>query len=187
MDKTSRDSKRNYPLSAGAVVGILGGVVVAVLCAVTLIKVNSLAKRVEELSSVETDSRSAAALAGKANKDIESLHRASQSAFDAIGPEIGRMKASVAKLEEAARANALTERARIGEAPAVAGLGEYVVGPGDTGSKIADATGLSLGELVAANPGLDWRRLKVGQVIKVPPNPPATEVPDQQLAPSSEK
>ena len=52
-----------------------------------------------------------------------------------------------------------------GEARPV-GPGEYVVKPGDTGTKISKAVGVSVAELEAINPGLDWRRLRVGQTIK---------------------
>lgn len=187
MDTIPGKNNSSHGLSAGAIVGILGSVVMVVICAATLLKVDSLAKRVEALSTIETDNRNAAALANKASKDIESLHRATQSAFDAIGPEIGRMKASIAKLEKAAKASAVAQMSGIGEAAAVAGPDEYVVGPGDTGAKIADATGTALADLVAANPGLDWRHLKVGQKIKLLSNPPAAEVPDKQSAPSSQK
>ena len=48
----------------------------------------------------------------------------------------------------------------------MAGPGEYVVKPGDTGTKIAKATGASLADLEAANPGIDWKRLRIGQKIK---------------------
>lgn len=44
---------------------------------------------------------------------------------------------------------------------------EYVIRPGDTGAKIAKRHGLSVGELLALNPNLDLRRLKVGQRVKV--------------------
>ena len=50
----------------------------------------------------------------------------------------------------------------------VASPDEYVVKPGDTGTKIAKAVGVSIVDIEAANPDLDWRRLRVGQKIKVP-------------------
>lgn len=168
MDTISRESNSSYL----PVAGVLVGVVALILGAVALVKVSSLGKRVPEdlqdrLASIETDSRNAAASADKAGKDIVSLTRSTQSAFDSIGPEIGGMKASIAKLEEAAKARAVAPKAaKGGEGAAVAGPGEYVVKPGDTGTKIAKATGVSLADLEAANPGIDWRRLRVGQKIK---------------------
>jgi LysM repeat protein len=168
MDTISRESNSSYL----PVAGVLVGVVALIIGAVALVKVSSLGKRVPEdlpdkLASVETDSRNAAASADKAGKDILSLTRSTQSAFDSIGPEIGGMKASIVKLEEAAKARvAAPKAAKSGEAAAVAGPGEYVVKPGDTGTKIAKATGASLGDLEAANPGIDWKRLRIGQKIK---------------------
>jgi LysM repeat protein len=193
MDTISRESNRKYPLLAGALAGILVGVVVMVFCGVTLAKVNSLTKRVEmlsdqlasveskasslgtrvpenlpdQLASLESSASSAATAADKASKDIVQLTRSTQAAFDSIGPEIGNLKASITKLEEAAKARAAAPKAvgKGGEAR-VAGPGEYVVKPGDTGTKIAKAVGVSITELEAVNPGIDWRRLRVGQTVK---------------------
>lgn len=44
----------------------------------------------------------------------------------------------------------------------------YDVRSGDTGAAIARANGVDMQQLVAANPGVDWRRLKVGQKITIP-------------------
>ena len=44
----------------------------------------------------------------------------------------------------------------------------YIVKPGDTGTKITQTIGVSIADIEAANPGLDWRRLRVGQMINVP-------------------
>ena len=169
MDTISRESNTSYL----PVAGVLVGVVALILGAVALVKVSSVGKRVDDLTDklagIETDSRNAAASADKASKDIVSLTRSTQSAFDSIGPEIGNLKASIAKLEEAAKARAVAPKAAKGGAggeAVAAGPGEYVVKPGDTGTKIAKATGVSLGELEAANPGIDWKRLRVGQKIK---------------------
>jgi LysM repeat protein len=43
-----------------------------------------------------------------------------------------------------------------------------VVKSGDTGSKIARNAGVSLSDLLAVNPGVNWNRLAVGQKIKLP-------------------
>jgi len=45
-------------------------------------------------------------------------------------------------------------------------LTDVLVKPGDTGTKIAHETGVSLSALEAANPGIDWKKLKVGQTVK---------------------
>ena len=168
MDTISRESNSSYL----PVAGVLVGVVALIIGVTALVKVSSLGKRVPEdlpdkLASIETDSRNAAASADKAGKDILSLTRSSQVAFDSIGPAITTMQESVKKLEEAAKARAVAPKAaKGGEAVAMAGPGEYVVKPGDTGTKIAKATGASLADLEAANPGIDWKRLRIGQKIK---------------------
>ncbi|HRE84482.1 MAG TPA: LysM domain-containing protein [Opitutaceae bacterium] len=46
--------------------------------------------------------------------------------------------------------------------------GIYVVKPGDTGAKIANLQKVGLADLLAANPGVNWARLTVGQQIRVP-------------------
>jgi LysM repeat protein len=49
-----------------------------------------------------------------------------------------------------------------------AGPGEYVVQSGDSGATIARAAGIGLRDLMEANTEVDWNRLRVGQVIKLP-------------------
>jgi LysM repeat protein len=46
-------------------------------------------------------------------------------------------------------------------------LGVYVVGKGDTLSKIAQQFQVSVGDITAINPGLEPRRLVIGQRVKV--------------------
>ncbi len=45
---------------------------------------------------------------------------------------------------------------------------EYSIARGDTLAKIAKANQISIGELNTANPGLDPRKLKIGQKLKIP-------------------
>lgn len=44
----------------------------------------------------------------------------------------------------------------------------YEVVAGDTGSKIAQSFGISLSALQSANPGVNWRRLQIGQKLNIP-------------------
>jgi LysM repeat protein len=168
MDTISRDSSTSYLPIAGAIVGVIA----LIIGGVALVKVSSLSKRVpedlpEQLQKLDTSAQSAITAADKANKGVESLQRSTQAAFDSVGPEIAKIKDSVTKLEEAAKAREAARSVKgKGGAPAVAGPGEYIVKPGDTGTKIAKATGVSLEALEAANPGIDWRRLHIGQTVK---------------------
>jgi LysM repeat protein len=169
MDTISRESNNSYlPIA-----GVLAGLLALIIGGVALAKVTTLSKRVPEdlqdkLTSLSTDTQSAAATAEKASKGIDSLQRSTQSAFDAIGPEVGALKDAVTKLQEAAKARAVAPKASHGGGgeAAAAGPGEYKVKSGDTGTKIAKATGVSLSELETLNPGIDWKRLKVGQTVK---------------------
>lgn len=58
--------------------------------------------------------------------------------------------------------------AKPGAAAPTVGAGEYAVKKGDTFRKIATASGVSLSELIKANPGVDASKIKIGQIIKVP-------------------
>jgi len=169
MDTISRETNSSYLPVAGVLVGGLA----LILGIVALVKVGSLSKRVPEdlqdkLSSLDSDTRNAAAAADKASKDIVSLQHTSQAAFDMIGPEIGGLKDSVKKLEDSAKAHAVARAAHAnGEGAATAaGPGEYVVKPGDTGTKIAHETGVSITQIEALNAGIDWKHLRVGQKVK---------------------
>jgi LysM repeat protein len=79
------------------------------------------------------------------------------------------LQASVTKLEEAAKKPVVADKGgkKSGE-PVVAGPNEYVVKPGDGGSKIAKATGFSTKDIEAVNPGLNWSKLSIGQKLKLP-------------------
>ncbi len=172
MDTISRESNVSYLPVAGVLIGALA----LILSGFALVKVSSLNKKVPEdlqdkLTSLQTDTSNAASAADKASKDVVSLTRSTQTAFDSIGPQIGALTESVKKLEDAAKAHAAARQTRVdaaaktGEA-AAAGPGEYEVKPGDTGMKIAHELGVPFHDLEAANPGIDWNKLKPGQKIK---------------------
>lgn len=54
---------------------------------------------------------------------------------------------------------------------------EYIVVQGDTPAKIAKAHGVSLEAFMAANPGLQPRRLQIKQKLVIPPPTPAATTP----------
>jgi hypothetical protein len=45
--------------------------------------------------------------------------------------------------------------------------GFHKMGPGDTGMRIAKAMGVSIADLQRWNPGVNWARLKIGQVVRI--------------------
>jgi hypothetical protein len=70
-----------------------------------LYKANSVGKKVppnlpDQLASLKADFANASAAADKANKDIVSLTRSTQSAFDSVGPQIGILKQRVQQLAD---------------------------------------------------------------------------------------
>ena len=53
--------------------------------------------------------------------------------------------------------------------PSAWGKKQYVVKAGDGAAKIAKVNGVRLADLQVANPGADWTKLKVGQIINLAP------------------
>jgi LysM repeat protein len=80
------------------------------------------------------------------------------------------VKGEITKLQESAKAPRAAAKgaAPAGGGAAVAGAGEYVIKAGDTGAKIARANNVSLPDLIAVNPGVNWSKLKVGDKVKLP-------------------
>lgn len=180
------DKGQNYPALAGALASILVGLVGLALGGVALVKVDTLSRRVDQLSQQLTGTTNAAAdldrkvpanlpdrlssvesASDRANDNVAKLQISVQSAFDQIGPAITSLQQSVSKLEEEAAGARLAaaEAAAKKKAEAVR-AGEYIVKPGDTGMKISRATGASISQLEAANPDINWRRLYPGEIIK---------------------
>ncbi len=173
MDTISRENPSYLPL-AGVIVGVLA----LVLAAIALAKASSAGKAAGEhaaqLAKVETleiELRNSQAVAEKAGRDITALRNSMQGAFDQVALELGNVKGELVKAQEAAkapRAAAAGGTAKAAAGPVVAGADEYVVKSNDSGAKIARALGISLGDLMAVNPGVNWNRIKPGDKIKLP-------------------
>jgi len=156
--------------------GIVVGVLALLVGAYGAIKASSLQKtvaaqeeKVAKIDGIEAQASSASAAADKAARDIVSLNRSTQDAFNTVAQNLGNIQASITKLEEAAKKPAPVAAGKKGSGePVVAGPGEYVVKGGDTGMKIARSQGVSLGDLQAVNPDVNWTKLHVGQKIKLP-------------------
>lgn len=169
MDTISRENTSYLPV-AGVIVGVLA----LVLAGVALAKVSSTSKTVaahtEQLTrmdTLESEVRTAATASDKASSAVSALQRSTQDAFNAVSLELGNVKGEITKLQESAKApRAAAKGAAAGAA--VAGPGEYVVKAGDTGAKIARANNVSLPDLIAVNPGVNWSKLKVGDKVKLP-------------------
>ena len=152
----------------GVIALLLGG-----YSAITLSKVNKTVAEQEaklaKIDAIEASANQAASSSDRLTKQYNDLRAQTQAGFDQVGPLLGRLQESVTKLEDAAKKPAPAAAAgKKGAEPAVAGPGEYVVKPGDSGMKIASANGVSIGALQAVNPGVNWNSLKVGQKLKLP-------------------
>ncbi len=168
MDTISRENNSILPV-AGVVLGVLS----LLIGGYAAIKTSSLQKtvaaheeKVAKIDAIESQAGSASAAADKAARDITSLNRSTQDAFNTVAASLGTIQASLTKLEESQKSRAVAKGSK-GE-PVVAGPGEYVIKGGDTGAKIARANGVSLSDLMAVNPNTDWTKLKVGQKVKLP-------------------
>jgi LysM repeat protein len=157
--------------------GIIVGVIALLLggyAAISLSKVNRLLAehqtKIDKIDGIESSASAAAASAEKAAKDIQSLTRSTQDAVTQISNMLGDMGGKITKLEEAAKKPVVTSKkgGKAGPSEAVAGPDEYVVKSGDTGMKIASANHVSVADLQAVNPGVNWSKLKVGDKVKLP-------------------
>jgi LysM repeat protein len=171
MDTISRENTSYLPV-AGVIVGVLA----LVLAAIALAKVSSTSKTVTahgeqlvRLDTLESEVRTAASSSEKASTAVNALQRSTQDAFNAVSLELGNVKGEITKLQEAAKAPARAAAAPgVKAGPAVAGPNEYVVKSGDSGAKIARTNNVSLADLMAVNPGVNWTKLKVGDKVKLP-------------------
>jgi LysM repeat protein len=171
MDTISHENNSYLPI-----IGVAAGVLALALSIGGLVSVSKLSKKVPEgladsvakIDVIESEARSATSSAEKANSNITSLSRQSQDAFNAVAAQIQEVKGEVTKMQEAATKPKAAAGAKGSKGPAVAGPDEYIVKAGDGGSKIAKANGVSLADLQAVNPGVNWTKLKVGEKIKLP-------------------
>ncbi len=171
MDTISRENNNLLPIG-----GILVGLVGVVLGGIALAQASKANKgvadhqpKIEKVDAIEAQVGSASAAAEKAGKDVRDLTRSTQEAFNAVGGKLGEFQTSITKLEDAMKKPVVAAAAgKKGGGPAVAGPGEYLVKAGDGGTKIAKSLGVSIQDLQAVNPGVNWNKLAVGQKLKVP-------------------
>jgi len=169
MDTISRENNSMLPVG-GIIVGVIG-LLLGGYSAISLSKVNKQLSdhqvKIDKVDGIEGQAQAAAATADKAKADIAALQRSTQTAFDTVGPALAGLREDITKIQEAAKKPAPGPKG--GGGPVVAGPGEYVVKAGDTsGSKIAKDHGVSLADLMAVNPGVNWSKLKVGDKLKLP-------------------
>jgi LysM repeat protein len=169
MDTISRENNSLLPMGGvivGAVALIIGG-----YAAVSLSHVKATlaaqADKVARIDDIASQVSSAAAASDKAARDITTLQNSTQAAVNQLGTELATIDEKLKHMEEVHVAKA-AKGGKGGGEPAVAGPGEYIVKPGDSGAKIARANGCTLADLTSVNAGISWTHLKVGQKLKLP-------------------
>lgn len=167
MDTISRENNSMLPVG-----GIIVGVIALLLGGIALVQISKVNKtltdhqvKIDKIDAIEQQANAAAATADKAVRNGQATFDSTQKAFTDVGNLLGELRTSVTKLEEAAKKPAVVKGS---SGPVVAGPGEYVVKGGDSGAKIAREHGVSLGDLMAVNQGVQWTHLAVGQKIKLP-------------------
>lgn len=170
MDTISRENNSVLPM-VGVIVGVLG-LLVGAYAAVTVSKVKSqLADdqpRIDKVDDIAAQAAAASSAASSTKNALDQSVKGIQEAFDQVGNQIGAIKQQLTTMEEAAKHAPAMGRHHGGGGDVVAGPGEYIVKPGDTGRKIAHANGCTVHDLIAVNPGVNWAHLHLGQKIHLP-------------------
>jgi LysM repeat protein len=168
MDTISRENNSMLPIG-----GVIIGVVALIFGIVGTYKVTKLqavvaaqGDKVARIDDIASQVASASAASDKAARDITTLQNSMQAAVNQLGTELATLDEKIKHIEESHVAK--VGKGGRGGAPAVAGPGEYIVKPGDSGAKIARANGVSLSDLESVNPGVNWTHLKIGDKLKLP-------------------
>jgi LysM repeat protein len=171
MDTISRENNSMLPVGA-----LIVGVIALAVGGFGAIKASSLQKKVDaqeaqvaKIDGLESQLGSVSASADKSAKDIGSLSRTTQEAFNTVAADLGNIHASITKIEEAQKKPVAAKGAKGPARDVVAGPGEYIVKAGDTFGKIGKANGgFTAKEVAAVNPDVNPSKLHVGQKIKLP-------------------
>ena len=171
MDTISRENTSMLPVGSiivGVVALLLGGFAI-----MQASKANKLLAehqtKIDRIDAIEQQAANAQSSAEKGSRDLKQLNEQTQNAFNTVSSVIANLQGSVTKLEEAAKKPAVAAGSKKGSSgPVVAGPDEYVIKKGDVPSKIARDHGVSVADLQAVNPGVNWSKLAVNQKIKLP-------------------
>ena len=178
MDTISRENNSTLPV-VGVILGAIG-IIFGAYGSFQVSKANKvLAAHEEKLARIDdlaSQVSSVSAANDKTGKDIAALQSSTQAAVNQIATDLAGIHDTIKHLEES-HARPL-KGGKKGKGEVVAGAGEYVIKPHDTSKKIAAANGVSAADLRAANPGVNWTKLRVGQIIKLPEAKSAAPAPD---------
>ena len=165
----------NFGTSNSIFVSVIG-VIAIVLSAIALyfgVAARSLEAKFKTVT-VDMDRRlsEVSQQAENLNNQLRSLEVLNQRQFMAVGSKLQTLAAQMTPPPAEAARGAGQPATAAGSKPEAG----YQVKPGDTLDKIARKHGTTVDAITKANPGLDPKRLKVGQKVKVPaPAAPAAE------------
>jgi len=167
MDTISRDNTTNW-------LPVVGGIAIVLAIGLSIGAMYSASHARNDLEVVKT------ALEDKLGT-IESTANTANNTANQVTRDLKATIDGVAKNEQALNDNFETLKKEVqdsktkavkpgpkGSSDTPVAKGEYKVKSGDIGTSIAKDNGVSLQALLDANPGVDWKRLKVGQIIKIP-------------------
>ncbi len=180
MDTISSENNNSLlPMIAA----ILGGLAV-LLSAIALFKLSSVSKqlvkvegattRIESIESQVAQASAAASEAANLRNYVAQMERQIQQNFTNVRNEFNTVRTEINTVKETAarRPAPAAGQGQQSATPAVAGPDEYIVVAGDSsGTKIAAKNGVSITDLMAVNPDVDWRKLRIGQKLKLPKKP----------------
>lgn len=133
---------------------------------------DALSEVSSDVSKMKSDIRKVAIDAGTARKMAEELEKKGLRVASTPAPSSSQPDSSASSSEAAKSSTASPSSSSPSKAPdATPGeSGVYTIKSGDTLGRIAAAYNVTLSELQEANPGVDPRRLRIGQQIVVPAN-----------------
>jgi LysM repeat protein len=177
MDTLSRDSSTSnssiMPL-AGVILGAIS-LVVGIFAMVNANKVKAtVAAQADQIARIGTIENEVRAAAAKSETDMRNLRDGVQNALNQVGTEIGSIRGQLTKMDEDMKKRTAAPAAGGGKAGATAPTGvrnadgTYTIAAGDTLAKVATKFGVRLDAILAENPGIDPRSLRVGQKIRLP-------------------
>lgn len=172
MDTISRENNSFLPLA-----GVIAGALALLLAIVALFKLSAAGKEIaaikedtnSRIMSMESQVSSTASNVESVRGSVTRLTNDMKTAFQSVADEIGGVRADITKFQDALAKPKAAAAGGAAKGPVVAGPGEYIVKAGDvSGTKIAKANGVSIADLQAVNPGVNWSKLKIGQKLKLP-------------------
>jgi LysM repeat protein len=182
---SSREPNTNYlPL-----IGVIAGVAALLLAIFAFVQIRSLkneiadlkgfgervggrAPQVSQATNAVQVANNAAQVANETRNSLMNVARDTNNSFKQVSDQLGELRTRLESRPGPARTTGGTTTpggtTTTTTPPPTASSDVYVVKSGDNGQTIIRTTGFSQSQLEAVNPGIEWRKLHVGQKIVLP-------------------